>query len=138
MRLSWSVGKSLVLLLLTPAFAAAQNVVPGELANSVREVQQYGFAIHILAMLLVGFGFLMVFANRYGYGAVTGTYLVVAAGVPLYIALRASGVLSAESVDPHSIRALLLAEFAVASALIAAGAVPRARPPSINTRCWPA
>lgn len=34
-----------------------------------------------LVLLLVGFGFLMVFANRYGYGAVTGTYLVVAAGV---------------------------------------------------------
>jgi ammonium transporter Rh len=123
MRLLSSVGKGLLLLLLTPALAAAQNVVPANLADTVREVQQYGFAIHILAMLLVGFGFLMVFANRYGYSAVTGTYLVVAAGVPLYIALRASGVLSAESVDAHSIRALLLAEFAVASALIAAGAV---------------
>jgi len=119
----WSVGKGLVLLLLTPALSAAQSAAPGDIANTVREVQQYGFAIHILAMLLVGFGFLMVFANRYGYGAVTGTYLVVAAGVPLYIGLRASGVLSAEAVEPHSIKALLLAEFAVASALIAAGAV---------------
>jgi len=78
----WSVGKGLVLLLLTPALSAAQSAAPGDIANTVREVQQYGFAIHILAMLLVGFGFLMVFANRYGYGAVTGTYLVVAAGVP--------------------------------------------------------
>lgn len=119
----WSVGKGLVLLLLTPALSAAQSAAPGDIANTVREVQQYGFAIHILAMLLVGFGFLMVFANRYGYGAATGTYLVVAAGVPLYIGLRASGVLSAEAVEPHSIKALLLAEFAVASALIAAGAV---------------
>ena len=123
MHLLWSVGKGLVLLLLTPALSAAQSAAPGDIANTVREVQQYGFAIHILAMLLVGFGFLMVFANRYGYGAVTGTYLVVAAGVPLYIGLRASGVLSAEAVEPHSIKALLLAEFAVASALIAAGAV---------------
>jgi ammonium transporter Rh len=39
------------------------------------------------------------------------------------MALRASGVLSAEAVDSHTIKALLLAEFAVASALIAAGAV---------------
>jgi ammonium transporter Rh len=123
MHLSSSVGKALALLLLTPALSAAQGAAPGDIANTVREVQQYGFAIHILAMLLVGFGFLMVFANRYGYSAVTGTYLVVAAGVPLYIGLRASGVLSAEAVEPHSIRALLLAEFAVASALIAAGAV---------------
>ena len=123
MHLLWSVGKGLVLLLLTPALSAAQSAAPGDIANTVREVQQYGFAIHILAMLLVGFGFLMVFANRYGYGAVTGTYLVVATGVPLYIGLRASGVLSAEAVEPHSIKALLLAEFAVASALIAAGAV---------------
>lgn len=114
-------GKALILLVATPALAAAQSAVP--LENTVRDVQQYGFAIHILAMLLVGFGFLMVFAKRYGYGALTGTYLVVAAGIPVYVGLRSSGVLSAEAVDPHTIRALLLAEFAVASALIAAGAV---------------
>lgn len=63
MHLLWSVGKGLVLLLLTPALSAAQSAAPGDIANTVREVQQYGFAIHILAMLLVGFGFLMVFAN---------------------------------------------------------------------------
>jgi ammonium transporter Rh len=114
-------GKALILLLATPALAGAQSAIP--LENTVRDVQQYGFAIHILAMLLVGFGFLMVFAKRYGYGALTGTYLVVAAGIPVYVGLRSSGVLSAEAVDPHTIRALLLAEFAVASALIAAGAV---------------
>jgi ammonium transporter Rh len=114
-------GKALILLLATPALAGAQSAIP--LENTIRDVQQYGFAIHILAMLLVGFGFLMVFAKRYGYGALTGTYLVVAAGIPVYVGLRSSGVLSAEAVDPHTIRALLLAEFAVASALIAAGAV---------------
>jgi ammonium transporter Rh len=114
-------GKVLILLVATPALAAAQSALP--LENTVRDVQQYGFAIHILAMLLVGFGFLMVFAKRYGYGALTGTYLVVAAGIPVYVGLRSTGVLSAEAVDAHTIRALLLAEFAVASALIAAGAV---------------
>ena len=114
-------GKTLVLLVATPAVAAAQSALP--LENTVRDVQQYGFAIHILAMLLVGFGFLMVFAKRYGYGAVTGTYLVVAAGIPVYVGLRSTGWLSAEPVDAHTIRALLLAEFAVASVLIAAGAV---------------
>jgi ammonium transporter Rh len=118
-----SLGKAACLLLLTPALAAAQTVTPGDLASTVRDVQQYSFAIHILAMLLVGFGFLMVFVKRYGYGAVTGTYLIVAAGLPLYLGLRSTGVLSAEAVDAHTVRALLLAEFAVASALIAAGAV---------------
>jgi ammonium transporter Rh len=113
----------IVVILLLPALAAAQAPVSGNLANTVREVQQYNFAIHILAMLLVGFGFLMVFVRRYGYGATTGTYLMVAVGLPLYLGLRATGVLSAEAVDVHTMRGLLLAEFAVASALIAMGAV---------------
>jgi ammonium transporter Rh len=110
-------------LLFVPALCAAQDPMLTGTLNSLREVQQYNFAIHILAMLLVGFGFLMVFVQRYGYSATTGTYLVVAAGIPLYMILRATGVLSAEAVGVHSIKGLLLAEFAVASALIAAGAV---------------
>jgi ammonium transporter Rh len=91
--------------------------------SAIREVQQYNFSIHILAMLLVGFGFLMVFVKKYGFGATTGTYLVVAAGLPLYLALRGSGILTHEAVTVHSVKGLLLAEFAVASALIATGAV---------------
>jgi ammonium transporter Rh len=110
-------------LFLLPTLAAAQTAVSENLVNTVREVQQYNFAIHILAMLLVGFGFLMVFVKRYGYGATTGTYLVVAVGIPLYIGLRSTGILSAEPVGAHTIKGLLLAEFAVASALIAMGAV---------------
>jgi ammonium transporter Rh len=113
----------IVVILLLPVLATAQTPVSGDLANTVREVQQYNFAIHILAMLLVGFGFLMVFVKRYGYGATTGTYLIVAVGLPLYLGLRATGMLSTESVDVHTMRGLLLAEFAVASALIAMGAV---------------
>ena len=89
----------------------------------LRQVVQYNFSIHILAMLLVGFGFLMVFVKNYGYGATTGTYLVVAASIPLYLMLRSKGVLSAEPVAPDSVKSLLLAEFACASALIAMGAV---------------
>jgi ammonium transporter Rh len=74
-------------------------------------------------MLLVGFGFLMVFVRKYGYSATTGTYLVVAVGIPLYVFLRASGILCGEPIAPSTIKALLYAEFAVASALIAMGAV---------------
>jgi ammonium transporter Rh len=91
-------------------------------ANGLQQVQQYNFSIHILAMLLVGFGFLMVFVKKYGYSATTGTYLVVAVGLPLYILLRSTGKLSSEAFPADSIKALIFAEFA-AAALIAMGAV---------------
>lgn len=90
---------------------------------SLRQVEQYNYSIHILAMLLVGFGFLMVFVRKHGYSATTGTYLVVGVGIPLYLLLRSTGVISAEAMTPNSIHVLLLAEFACASALIAMGAV---------------
>jgi ammonium transporter Rh len=100
-----------------PAWAAEEAVSP------LRQVEQYNFSIHILAMLLVGFGFLMVFVKKYGYSATTGTYLVVATGVPLYMLMRSWGGLSAEPIHPDGIKALLFAEFSCASALIAMGAV---------------
>ncbi|SEL24181.1 ammonium transporter [Nitrosovibrio tenuis] len=90
--------------------------------NEARQVAQYNYVIHILAMLLVGFGFLMVFVRRYGFGATTGTYLVVAVGLPLYMLLRANGIFAHE-IAPNTVKALMYAEFAVASALIAMGAV---------------
>ncbi|MEI6916473.1 MAG: ammonium transporter [Armatimonadota bacterium] len=109
---------SLVLLL------ASATAWAGPAANAdIRQVEQYNFSIHILAMLLVGFGFLMVFVKNYGYSATTGTYLVVATALPLYMLLRSKGILVSESVSPDTIKALLLAEFAAASALIATGAV---------------
>jgi len=108
-------------LLCSEAWADNGGVAPA--VDSVQQVAQYNFAIHILAMLLVGFGFLMVFVRKYGYGATTGTYLVVAVGLPLYVLLRASGILCSEPIAPNTIKALLYAEFAVASALIAMGAV---------------
>ena len=74
-------------------------------------------------MLLVGFGFLMVFVRNYGYSATTGTYLVVATGIPVYLGLRATGWISSGPLGPHSIQVLLLAEFACAAGLIAMGAV---------------
>ncbi|MEI6211294.1 MAG: ammonium transporter [bacterium] len=99
----------------------AAGVVPA--VNSLQQVAQYNFSIHILAMLLVGFGFLMVFVRKYGYGATTGTYLVVAVGIPLYVLLRDAGLLCREPLAASTIQALLYAEFAVAAALIAMGAV---------------
>lgn len=95
---------------------------PASSINEARLVAQYNYTIHILAMLLVGFGFLMVFVRRYGFGAITGTYLVVATGLPLYMLLRANGIFGHE-LNPHSVDAILYSEFAVATALIAMGAV---------------
>jgi ammonium transporter Rh len=106
-----------------PCVGLGETLTPGGAAAALRDVQQYNFAIHILAMLLVGFGFLMVFVQRYGYSATTGTYLVVAVGLPVYFILRSKGLLTAEAVPAQSIKGLLLAEFAVASALISTGAV---------------
>lgn len=90
--------------------------------TEARIVAQYNYIIHILAMLLIGFGFLMVFVRRYGFGAVTGTYLVVAVGLPLYILLRANGIFG-HQLSPHTLDALLFAELSVATTLIAMGAV---------------
>ena len=90
--------------------------------NEARLVAQYNYSIHILAMLVVGFGFLMVFVKRYGFGATTGTYLVVATGLPLYMFLRANGMIG-HALTAHSVETLMLAEFAVATTLIAMGAV---------------
>lgn len=92
-------------------------------AEGLRQVQQYNFSIGILAMLLVGFGFLMVFVKNYGFSALTGTYLLVAAALPVYFGLRSTGILSAEVIPANSIESLLFAEFAAAAALIAMGAV---------------
>ncbi len=90
--------------------------------NEARIVAQYNYIIHILAMLLIGFGFLMAFIRRYGFGAVTGAYLVVAVGLPLYIVLRASGIFG-HALSPHTLDAILFAELSVATALIAMGTV---------------
>ncbi len=114
---------SLAFSLLGLSIAWAGEAGSSALSSNLRQVEQYNFSIHILAMLLVGFGFLMVFVRNYGYSATAGTYMVVGVGLPLYMLLRSTGVISAEAVTADSIKALLLAEFACAAALIAMGAV---------------
>ena len=103
-------------------FSNWANAETTEALSEAGVVAKYNFIIHILAMLLVGFGFLMVFVRRYGFGAVTGTYLVVATGLPLYILLRDNGIFG-HQLQPHTLDALLFAELSVATALIAMGAV---------------
>ncbi len=87
--------------------------------DHVVDVQKYNRAIHIMAMLLAGFGFLMVFVKKYGRSAVTATYILVSVALPLYILKDSLGILGGSSSEIDS---LILAEFAAASLLICAGA----------------
>ncbi|MCC7211774.1 MAG: ammonium transporter [Candidatus Brocadia sp.] len=84
------------------------------------ELAKYGKAIHVMAMLMVGFGFLMVFVKRYGYGAVTATYIAVSVAIPYYMFLKKMHIFG----EPAELTMdrLILAEFCAASILIATGA----------------
>jgi len=92
-------------------------------SEALQQVQQYNFSIGILAMLLVGFGFLMVFIKQYGYSATTGTFLLVATTIPMYLLFRSMGWIAPEVIAADTVKALLYAEFAAAAGLIAMGAV---------------
>ena len=81
----------------------------------------YEKSIDILVMLLIGFGFLMVFVKKYGYTSVTATFLLVALSLPLYMLIRPYLWGSAAELSITSISMLLFAEFAAASLLIAIG-----------------
>ena len=81
----------------------------------------YEKSIHILVMLMVGFGFLMVFVRKYGYTSVTATYLAVALSLPLYMLVRPYLWGSTADLTVANISMLLFAEFAAASLLIAMG-----------------
>jgi ammonium transporter Rh len=91
----------------------------GDISSFV-EVLKYFRSIHIMAMLLVGFGFLMVFVKHYGRSAVTATYLLVSISIPLYFLKDSLGILGGPEPD---IDRLILSEFGAASLLICAGAV---------------
>jgi len=97
---------------------AAETI--GTSLEALSDVQKYERAIHIMAMLLVGFGFLMVFVKKYGRSALTATYLLVSVAIPLYF-LKENFFGSGSS--EGLIDKLILAEFAAASLLICAGAV---------------
>lgn len=97
------------------------DVPTGLDAVAILDALTYIRAIQVMAMLLIGFGFLMVFVRQYGRSAITATFLLVSLAIPLYYTKDALGL----PVDgSHSlIDRLVLSEFAAASLLIAAGAV---------------
>lgn len=97
-----------------------EKTVSGDLVSLV-DVQKYNRSIHIMAMLLVGFGFLMVFVKKYGRSAVTATYLLVSVAIPVYFSVKSFALFG--QVSNADIDKFILAEFAAASLLICAGAV---------------
>ncbi len=115
---SMLLASMLVSVLLT-GLSATAVFASGDL-ESIVEVQMYNRAIHIMAMLLIGFGFLMVFVRGYGLSALTATYLMVATSIPGYFLIKTSGLLGHA---PSGVEGLILTEFAAASLLICAGAV---------------
>lgn len=104
----------------TESITAAEPASAGQVASLV-EVQKYSRSIHIMAMLLVGFGFLMVFVKKYGRSAVTATYLLVSVAIPVYFLVNGLGWFGAP--EGAEMDRFILAEFAAASLLICAGAV---------------
>jgi len=81
----------------------------------------YEKSIDVLVMLLIGFGFLMVFVRKYGYTSITATYILVSLSLPLYMLLRPYLWGSTANLSITNISMLLYAEFAAASLLIAVG-----------------
>jgi len=111
---------ALALLLLCSSMSLLAQEVTKTNLESFLEVEQYNRAIHIMVMLLIGFGFLMVFIKKYGRSALTATFLLVSISLPLYFLIHTSALFHEHGTE---IEELILAEFAAASLLIAAGAV---------------
>lgn len=89
--------------------------------STIFDTLKYERSIHILAMLLVGFGFLMTFVRNHGYTSLTATFLVVSIAIPMYVIIKSFGGESFAK-STISIDTLIYAEFAAASLLIAIGA----------------
>lgn len=105
--------------------AEAGTTVAGAASGSdstlVWDSLKYEKSIHILAMLLVGFGFLMVFVRKHGFSSITATFLVVSVSLPLYMLIKSFGG-EGFGMPVVSIDTFIFAEFAAASLLIAIGA----------------
>ena len=139
MRGNRNVGLLIVFLLITVAMAVAffpsvnQNVAEGlnaiapidteSLDGATRTIFDsisYARSIHILAMLLVGFGFLMAFLHGHEFTSLTATFLAVSIAIPVYMLVKC---FMPGEYDAMNISGFLFAEFAAASLLICMGAV---------------
>ena len=88
MRLSTVLISSATITLLAVAGAMGAETDATVTLSDLVTVQKYYRAIHIMAMLLLGFGFLMVFVRKYGRSAVIATYLLVSVAIPLYFLVK--------------------------------------------------
>ena len=104
---------------LMPLFSLAADLTANTLPQAVIDDQRYNRALHIMVMLLIGFGFLMVFVRKYGRSALTATFLLVSTALPLYMLINTLHI----GPGTNEIDRLIYAEFGAASLLIAAGAV---------------
>ena len=139
MKTNRNVGMLIVFLLITIAMAVAffpsvnHNVAEGmasitaidmdSLDGATRTIFDsitYARSIHILAMLLLGFGFLMAFLRGHEFTSLTATFLAVSISIPVYMIVKS--FLPGEFEVMH-INGFLFAEFAAASLLICMGAV---------------
>ena len=119
---TWAVIFLIISVLIGIAMFPQLNNYAKESAMAGSENQfMYGKSIDVLVMLLIGFGFIMVFVRKYGYTSITATYLLVALSLPLYMLLRPYLWGSAADLSITNISMLLFAEFAAASLLIAIG-----------------
>ena len=134
-----NVGLLIVFLLITIAMAVAffpgvnHNVAEGlasitaidgssldDASHTIFDTLTYAKSIHILAMLLLGFGFLMVFLRGHEFTSLTATFLAVSISIPVYLLVKS--FLPGEF-EVMNISGFLFAEFAAASLLICMGAV---------------
>jgi len=115
-------------LALIPTFSA--NVSEGMAAvssagpldnNTLLDAIKYGSSMNILAMLLIGFGFLMVFVRGHGFGSITATFIVVSVAIPFYMLIKSYGT-GDFAMETVNIDTFIFAEFAAASLLITIGA----------------
>lgn len=111
---------AIIALLLISNATFAQEAL-GNNITSLLDGQKYSRAIHIMAMLLIGFGFLMVFVRKYGRSALTATFLLVSVSIPLYMIIKKIGIFGHSNLS--DIDFLIFAEFAAASLLITTGAI---------------
>jgi ammonium transporter Rh len=103
---------SLVILMVFSQVCLAQD-------GPITDVQKYDRSIGIIAMLMLGFGFLMVFLRRYGRSALTATFLLVSVAIPLYMVIKDGVIFGTVNGEIDN---FVVAEFAGASLLICAGA----------------
>ena len=102
-----------------PALSHYEPIEQGEAISNIYASLKYEKSIHVLAMLLVGFGFLMVFVRKHGFSSITATFLAVSVALPLYMLIKS---MTGHHFSIVSIDSFILAEFAAASLLIVMGA----------------